>query len=177
MCKEITEEELVATIWSLHLNKDPGPDKFTIAFFRSHCYTIKKYFLRMVKNVFKKKKIGGNTKSSYLALVPKESNPSTFNRYCPIPLCNYSYKIITKIISNRIEEVLPIIISENQGGFVPNRKIIDNVIIVQEVIHSNMLRQEKGIIIKFDMVNAFDRVSHPYLMAIPQKLGFSREII
>jgi len=65
-----------------------------------------------------------------LALVPKESNPSTFNRFCPISLCNSSYKIITKIIANRIKEVLPTIISENQGVFVPNRKIIDNVIIV-----------------------------------------------
>ena len=40
-----------------------------------------------------------------------------------------------------------------------------------------MLRQEKGLIIKLDMENAFDRVSHPYLMAVLQKLGFSREIV
>jgi len=83
----------------------------------------------MVKNVFKKK-IGSNTKSSYLPLVPKESNPSTFNGYRPIALCNPSYKVIKKIIANRIKAVLPIIISENRGGFVPNKKIIDNVIIV-----------------------------------------------
>ena len=94
--------------------------------------------------MFSKKRKGSNTKSFYLALVPKKSNPSTFNRYHPISLCNSSYKIITKIISNRIKEVLPIIISENQGGFVPNRQIIDNVIIVQEAIHSSMLRQEKA---------------------------------
>ena len=73
--------------------------------------------------------------------------------------------------------MLPIIISENQGGFVPNRKIIDNVIIVQEVVHSSMIRQEKGLIIKLDMANAFDRVSHPYLMVVLQKLGFSRDIM
>ena len=73
--------------------------------------------------------------------------------------------------------MLPIIISENQGGFVPNKKIIDNVIIVQEVVHSIMLRQEKGLIIKLDMANAFDMVSYPSLMAILQKLGFSREIM
>jgi len=177
MCKEITEEEVVAAIWSLHPNKAPGPDKFTIAFFRSHWYTIRKDFLRMVKNVFKKKEQGSNTKSSYLALVPKESNPSTFNRYRPISLCISSYNIITNIIENRIKEVLPIIISKNQGGFVPNKKIIDNIIIVQEVVHSSMIRQERGIIIKLDMANAFDRVSHPYLMDVLQKLGFSREII
>jgi len=72
--------------------------------------------------------------------------------------------------------VLPTIISENQGGLVPNRQIIDNVIIVQEVVHSSMQRKEKGIIIKLDIANAFDRVSLPYLMAVLKKLEFSREI-
>lgn len=175
MCKELTEEEVVAAIWSLHLDKAPGPDGFTIEIYRFHWYTTRKDFLRMVKNVLKK--IGSNTKSSYLALVPKESNPSTFNRFRPISLCNSSYKIITKIIANRIKEVLPIIISENQGGFVPNMQIIDNVIIVQEVVHSSMQRKEKGIIIKLDMANSFDRVIIPYLMAVLKKLGFPREII
>ncbi len=56
MCKEITEEEVVVAIWSLQPDKAPGPDRFTIAFFRSQWYTIRKDFLRMVKNVFKKKK-------------------------------------------------------------------------------------------------------------------------
>jgi len=127
--------------------------------------------------MFSKKKLGGNIKSSYLALIQKEANPSTFNKFHPISLCNSSYKIITKIIANRVKEVFPIIISENQGGFVPNRKIIDNVIIVQKAVHSNMLRQEKGLIIKLDMANAFNKVSQSYLMVVLQKLGFSREIV
>jgi len=76
------------------------------------------------------KKMGGNTKSSYLVLIPKESNPVTFNRYRPISFLNSSYKIITKILANRIKKILPGIISENQGGFFPKRQITDNVIIV-----------------------------------------------
>jgi len=85
--------------------------------------------------------MGGNTKSSYLALIPKESNPSTFSRFRPIFPCNSSYKIVTKIIENRIKKFLLEIISENQGGFVPSRQIIDNVIIVQEAIHSSVQRK------------------------------------
>lgn len=96
-----------------------------------------KGFLKNGEEYLQKKNIGGNTKSSYLALIPKQAKPSTFNRFRPISLCNSSYKIIKKIIANRIKEVLPIIISENQGGFMPNRQIIDNVIIVQEVVHSS----------------------------------------
>lgn len=65
----------------------------------------------MEKNVFEKKKMGGHTRSSYLVLVPKEANPSTFNKFKPISLCNSSYNIITKIVANRIKKVLHLIIS------------------------------------------------------------------
>lgn len=86
--------------------------------------------------------MGGNTKSSYLVLIPKESNPTTFNIYRPISLCK-SYKIITKIIANRINRVLPNVVSENQGGFVPNQQIIENGIIVQKEIHTSIQRKDK----------------------------------
>ena len=56
MCKDPAEEEVVVAIWSLHPDKAPGPDGFTIAFYIFHWHTIKKDFLRMVKNVLKKKK-------------------------------------------------------------------------------------------------------------------------
>ena len=52
-------------------------------------------------------------------------------------------------------------------------KIIDNVIIVQEVVHSSMQRKEKGIIIKLDMANAFDQVNHSFLFLVMEKLGFN----
>lgn len=55
MCKDLTEEEIVEAIWSLHPDKTLGPDGFTIAFYRNHWYTIRKDFLRMEKNVLKKK--------------------------------------------------------------------------------------------------------------------------
>lgn len=123
-------------------DKASGPDGFTVAFYRQHWETIKKDFVRMVKNTFRKHKMGDNTKSSHIALIPKEANPKSFDRFCTISLCNVSYKIITKIIANRLKKLLPIIISENQGGFVPKRQIIDNVILIQEAIHSSLNKGE-----------------------------------
>ena len=71
-------------------------------------------------------KIGGSTNSAFLALIPKEKGATSFDRFRPISLCNIGYKIITKVITNRIKEVLPAIILENQGGFVKGRHIADN---------------------------------------------------
>lgn len=124
-----------------------------------------------------KKNIGGNTKSSFLVLILKEPNPTTFNRYRPISLCNSSYKILTKILANKMKKLLPQIISENQGGFVPKRQITNNVIIVQEAIHSSIQRKERGMIVKLDMANAFDRVNHNFLATALKRFGFSTNFI
>eukprot|EP00253_Pinus_taeda_P009099 PITA_09099 len=163
--KEITLEEIEWSLHSMPMDKAPGPDGFTVAFYRSHWEIIKKDYTRMAKNFFTKFKMGSSIKSSHLALIPKDPNPQSFDRFRPISLCNVSYKIISKILANRIKKILPSLISENQGGFVPRRHITDNVILIQEAIHNSMSRKEKGMIFKLDMANAFDRVSHTFLQA------------
>jgi hypothetical protein len=100
--------------------------------------------------------MGGCTNSTFLDLIPKEINPSSFARFRPISLYNVSYKIISKIISNRMKPFLPQLISPNQGGFLHKRQIVDKIILVQEAIHSSREGREKGMIIKIDMTNFFD---------------------
>eukprot|EP00253_Pinus_taeda_P018186 PITA_18186 len=172
-----TVEEIREATFSMQQDKAPGPDGFAVAFYRQHWETIKKDFVRMVKNAFRNHKLGDNTNSSHIALIPKEANPKSFDRFRPISLCNVSYKIITKIIANKLKKLLPLLISENQGGFVPKRQSIDNVILIQEAIHSSHNRGERGMIIKLDMANAFDRVDHSFLRAALKKFGFSSNFV
>ena len=101
-------------------------------------------------------KVGGSTNSSFLALIPKEKDANSFDRFCPISLCNIGYKIITKIIARRLTGILPHIIAENQGGFIKGRRIWDNIILIQEAIHSSLDNGEKGVVVKIDLANAFD---------------------
>jgi hypothetical protein len=76
-----------------------------------------------------RKKKGGAINSTFLALIPKEMNPSNFSRFRPISVWN-SYKILTKIIASRIKPLLSKPISDNQGGFMENKQITDNIILV-----------------------------------------------
>jgi hypothetical protein len=108
-------------------------------------------------------KIGGNTNSAFLALIPKEKGASSFDRFKPISPCNIGYKIITKIMANRLKNILPGIILDNQGGFIKGRNINDNIILVQEAILSSQTRKKKGMVIKLDLASAFDRVRHSFL--------------
>ena len=72
----------------------------------------------MLRNPQRKKNVGASKNSNFMALIPKETNPSSFARFCPIYLCNTSYKILTKSLVNRLRIIIPGLISLNQGGFV-----------------------------------------------------------
>eukprot|EP00253_Pinus_taeda_P018691 PITA_18691 len=175
--REIDEEEIKRTIWTLQPDKAPGPDGFPICFYREFWHLIKKDLTKMLRGVQRKGKMGGFTNSTFLALIPKENRPTSFSRFRPISLCNSSYKIFTKILATRLKPLLPTLISENQGGFISNRQIHDSIILVQEAIHSSLSRQEKGFVLKLDLANAFDRVRHSFLFAILKKMGFDSSFI
>ena len=162
-----SEKEIIDVIWSMELDKAPGPYGFSFHFYTVCWNVIRKDLLRMVKAFQTKSKVGGNTNSTFLALIPKESKPTSFNRFKPISLCNASYKILSKLLANMLKLMLGKLISPLQGGFVKGRHILDNVIQVQEAMHSSFHRNEKGMLIKLDMENVFDRV----------KLSFTKFLI
>jgi len=99
-------------------DKSPRPDGFMTRFYIACWDIIKKYLVKMVRNSQNCRKIGVSTTSSFLALIPKQKGAQSFARFHPISLCNTGYKIITKVIVNKIKKVLPRIIPENQGGLI-----------------------------------------------------------
>lgn len=97
----------------------------------------------MIRKSQNSQKIGGSTNYAFLALIPKEKGANNFSRFRLISLCNIGYKLITKVIANRLKHILPKIIPENQGGFIQGRQIVDNFTLVQEAIHSSLHRRAR----------------------------------
>jgi hypothetical protein len=122
-------------------DKAPGIDGFTSRLFQNRWDIIKLDLTKLIRKSQNCNKIGGGTNSYVLALIPKEKGAVNFGRFRPISLCNTSYKILTKIIANRIKNILPTIILENQGGFLKGMYIVDNIILVQEALHSRIRRK------------------------------------
>jgi hypothetical protein len=97
------------------------------------------------------------------------------NHYRPISLCNTTYKIISKLLVDRLRGVLPRLISLAQSAFIPGRWIAENQLIVQEILHSFKKRKVKGgfVALKLDLQKAYDRVSWSFLKLVLQHFGFS----
>jgi hypothetical protein len=113
--------------------------------------------------------MGGATNSTFLALIPKERNDATFSRFRPISLCNVSYKIISKIIATRMQRILPKLISPSQGGLWQKDKFGITLFWYKRRFIS-MIRGDRGMEIKIDMVNAFDQVRHSFLLEVLDKI-------
>jgi len=95
----------------------------------------------------------------------------------PIALCNVVYKIISKVIANRLKPLLPTLISEEQTSYVEGRQILNNIIQTHEVVHSLKSNKQAGMIIQLDLVKAYDKLSWSYIRAVIRAYGFDQNWI
>ena len=94
----------------------------------------------------------------------------------PIALCNVLYKLIAKVLANRLKYVLHKCVSDNQSAFVPGRSILDNAMIAIEVIHHMKISKrvrDKNVALKLDISKAYDRIDWLYLKEVMIKMGFA----
>ncbi|GJZ58586.1 RNA-directed DNA polymerase, eukaryota, reverse transcriptase zinc-binding domain protein [Tanacetum coccineum] len=116
--------------------KSPGPDGYTVAFFKEAWDIITDDFTDAVYEFFTNGKLLKELNHTIIALVPKVRSPARINDYRPISCCNVLFKCISKIIANRIKDSLKLMVSPNQSAFVPGRSIADNILLTQVLMHN-----------------------------------------
>lgn len=90
-----------------------------------------------------------------------------------IALCNIVYKVVAKVIENILKGILSKVISKDQSGFVARRSIVEGIIVVDETIHSTKKTREDCMILKLDILKAYDLVDKNFLIEVLEKFGFS----
>ncbi|GKB17573.1 RNA-directed DNA polymerase, eukaryota [Tanacetum coccineum] len=113
--------------------------------------------------------------SSYIALIPKIQDAKLVKDFRPISLIGSVYKIITKILANRLCLVLPCLISEVQSAFVSNRQILNGSFILNELLSWCKFKKKSAMIFKVDFEKAFDSVKWDYLIDSLKAFGFGQK--
>ncbi|CAL5186017.1 unnamed protein product [Lathyrus oleraceus] len=96
----------------------------------------------------------------------------------PIAPCNVLYKVISKVLANRLKRILDKCISDNQSAFVPGRSIVDNAMEAIEVVHymkSKTKGKQRDIALKLDISKTYDRIDWDYLKDVLITMGFSQK--
>ena len=170
--RPVTEEEIEEAVKEMQNGKAPGSDGFNVDFFKACWRIVKQDTLEVVEDSRRFKKVLKALNESFIALIPKQEKATSPDRFRPIALCNVIYKIISKVIANRLKPLLPTLVSEEQMGYVEGRQILDNIIQAHETIHSLITNKKVGMIMQLDIAKAYDKVSWLYIISILKSYAF-----
>jgi hypothetical protein len=177
---EPTEEEIYTALQQMAPMKAPGPDGYSVCFFQHNWDTVHTEVCSAIFHFFHSGMLDSNLNKTHIVLIPKIQQPDCVSDFRPISLCNVLYKLISKVLANRLKLVLPEIISCTQSAFIPGRLITDNILAAFETLHSMQTRMwsKTGYMgFKLDMSKAYDRVEWPFLEAIMRRMGFTEQWI
>ena len=135
LINQFTKEEVETTLKQIHLTKALGPNGMSVIFFQKYWDVIGTDVTSMVLNVLNCNMSIIEINKTNITLVPKTNSPSKMTEYRPISLSNVAYKLISKVLANRLKAILPHIITENQSAFLSKRLTMDNVLVAFELMH------------------------------------------
>ena len=168
----ITKEEIYNIIKIIPLDKAPGPDGFNGMFLKKCWPLIKEDFYKLCQDFFDGNVNLESINNSYITLIPKVPTPETINDFRPISLLNCSIKLLTKILAERLQKIILLLLHANQYGFIKSRTIQDCIAWCFEYIHQCQQSKRPIIILKLDFAKAFHTVEHNAIIQVMSHMGF-----
>ncbi len=171
--KEIGKEEIEEAIMQLNNGKSPGKDGLPSEFYKVFIKELTPILKKVYDEIFKKDETSHFMGIGVVKLIyKKKGDIADLKNYRPITMLNTDFKILAKILANRLKKVLPNIIQTNQAYAIPGRDITDTISSIRDVVSYMITEKKSGYVISLDLEKAFDRVEHEYLFKIVQQFGF-----
>ena len=178
LTKPVSEEEIREILFHMPNDKSRGPDGFTTEVYKASWSIIAKDFTVAVQSFFSKGFLPKGLNSTILALIPKKDDATEMKDYRSISCCNVLYKVISKIIANRLKATLPQCIAHNQSAFVKDRLLVENLLLATEIVkdyHKEDVSPRCAM--KIDIAKAFDSVHWEFLLNTLKAMNIPEEFI
>ena len=166
----ITEEELVKALRAAPRGKAPGADGLPVELY-CKLPALLPVMARVLTAAGEQDRLPPGLHEGVITLIFKAGDKLDPANYRPITLLNTDYRLLAKVLANRLKLHLPEIISREQTAFVPGRSIGENVMLLQLLPH--LLRQQgrTGYAVFCDFRKAYDTVDRGFLLRIMERLG------
>lgn len=176
--KSFTDDEIKAAFKSLPRNKTSGPDGYSVEFFRDTWSIIGPEVLAAIHEFFDSGQLLKQWNATTLVLIPKTSNACTISEFRPISCLNTLYKVISKLLTSRLQGLLSAVIGHSQSAFLPGRSLAENVLLATEMVHGyNRLNISPRGMLKVDLKKAFDSVKWEFVTAALRALAIPERYI
>ncbi|GKA92116.1 putative RNA-directed DNA polymerase, eukaryota, reverse transcriptase zinc-binding domain protein [Tanacetum coccineum] len=172
---QFSHEEIKRAVWECGGDRAPGPDGFSFKFLTTFWDLIKVDVVRFVHEFFLIGTFPKGCNSSFIALIPKVIDAKFVSDFRPISLIGCQYKIIGKLLANRLSSVIGDVISPEQSAFIKGRNILDGPLIINEVMDWYRKRKKDLMIFNVDFEKAFDSLRWDFLDLVMEKLGFGHK--
>uniref|UniRef100_A0A8C5Q7B2 Reverse transcriptase domain-containing protein n=1 Tax=Leptobrachium leishanense TaxID=445787 RepID=A0A8C5Q7B2_9ANUR len=168
-----TPKELVEAIRSTATGKSPGPDGFTIAYYKTFLPYLSPHLLKMINSLDDDISLDPSTLRAHIALIPKPDKDHTqVTNYRPISLLNADVKLMAKMMATRLNPLINNLVHPDQTGFIPSREARDNTQRAIALVHMAHNTKTPTLFLSIDAEKAFDRVDWSFLMETMSMLGF-----
>jgi hypothetical protein len=172
LTKPFSVEEVKQAVWDCDSFKSPGPDGVNMGFVKDFWPELRDDFMRFISDFHRNGKLSKGINSTFIALIPKVECPQRLNDFRPISMVGSLYKVLSKVLSNRLRRVMSSVISETQSAFIHGRQILDGILIANEIVEDAKRLKKDLLLFKVDFEKAFDSIDWFYLEAVMKKMNF-----
>lgn len=174
----MTIEEIQGAIGATKPGKAPGPDGFTIQYYKALLPSLAPFMIKLFNAIGSTTSFAVDTLLAHISVIPKEDkDPTSCGSYRPISLLNLDLKLFKKILANRIQHHLPNLVHLDQVGFVPTREARDNATKVLNLLHVANKSPNQCMFLSNDAEKAFDRVNWGFMLLVLYDAGFGTNML
>ena len=159
-------------------NKSLGNDGISKEFYETFWNDLKNAFLPAIQKAYHTKKLSYSQYQAVIKLIEKKGRDKRFiKNWRPISLLNVDTKLISKVLSKRLKNVMPDLVSENQTAYVNHRFISEGGRLIDDLLELTDIYNKKGFLLTIDIEKAFDSVNHIFIIKVLESFGFGYSFI